>query len=252
MNITLYIFGSVFLVSLVSFVGVLGISQKAERLGRLHSFLIPLAVGALFGDAFFHLIPESFEEAKNPSTVSFIILLGIISFFILEKILRLHHHGVPEDSAAPGKNKKYLGHMILISDGLHNFLDGVIIGVSYLANIEIGIATTIAVILHEIPEEIADFGILIYSGYKKSAALFYNFLSALTAIIGAVLVVLFGQALESFARSMIPLAAGVFIYIAGSDLVPELHKNCKAKTALLEIAAILIGVIAMYLLLFLE
>lgn len=252
MDTTLYIFGSVLLVSFVSFTGLFAISFNDERLTRMLSFLVPLAVGALFGDAFFHLIPQSFSEAKNPALASLLITLGIVSFFILEKFLRWHHHSVPKATAIQEKNAGHLGNLILISDGFHNFLDGVIIGASYLVGIEVGIATTLAIILHEIPQEIGDFGVLIYSGYERATALFYNFLSALTAVLGASLVVLFGALPESVIQNVIPFAAGIFIYIAGSDLVPELHKNEKGKSVFIEIAGMGLGILAMYLLLFLE
>src|SRR3989338_3881404 len=178
MNITLYILGSVALVSLVSFVGVLSISFQQKNLTRALSFLIPLAVGTLLGDAFFHLIPQSFSGAGESMIASLSIILGILSFFFLEKFLRWHHHFVEVSPIEVGSHTdgKHLGSLILISDGLHNFIDGVIIGVSYLLGIEVGIATTIAIIMHEIPQEIGDFGILIYAGYSRTSALFYNFL----------------------------------------------------------------------------
>lgn len=251
MNAIFYILGSVAAVSLVSLAGALALSWRQERLMRALVFLVPLAVGALLGDAFFHLIPESFEESQNPAMVSFLLFLGVITFFILEKFLRWHHHhppGIHEEYESP----KHLGQLILISDGIHNFIDGIIIGVSYLAGIEIGIATTLAVILHELPQEIGDFGVLVYSGYKRITALFYNLLSALMAVAGALIVIAFGSLPEQFIQGIIPFAAGVFIYIASSDLVPELHRNGKKKNLLPEIAGIGLGMLAMYLLLFLE
>ncbi|MDO8600064.1 MAG: ZIP family metal transporter [bacterium] len=254
MPVALYILGSVAVVSLVSLTGIFAISLRHERLMKGLAFLIPLAVGALLGDAFFHLIPEAFVEAKNPATASFLLLLGVVSFFFLEKFLRWHHHSerLLPNPAAPHNEQKHLGPLILISDGIHNFIDGVIIGVSYLAGIEIGIATTLAVLLHEIPQEIGDFGVLLFAGYGKTKALFYNFLSALTALAGAILVLLVGSLPESLLQGVVPFAAGVFIYIASSDLVPELHKNGRGKSVFPEIAGIGIGVLAMYLLLFLE
>lgn len=257
MDTTLYILASVIIVSLMSFVGVFGISLREDRLRKALIFLIPLAVGALLGDAFFHLIPEAFEEAENSAVVSLLILFGIISFFFLEKFLRWHHHPTTGQSLAmtvnSGNSSKHLGHLILLSDGLHNFIDGVIIGVSYLVSIEVGIATTLAVILHEIPQEMGDFGVLIHAGYKRATALLYNFLSALTAMAGAIFVVIIGSSLpEQLIHWVVPFAAGVFIYIASSDLVPELHKNGRGKNLLPEIAGIGIGMLVMYLLLSLE
>lgn len=252
MSVYLYIFGSVILVSLVSFAGLFAVSLRAERLGRMLSFMIPLAMGALFGDAFFHLIPESFEEAASPVLVSFLLILGIVSFFFLEKFLRWHHHSPPQAAASPEKGSKPLGNLILISDGLHNFIDGIIIGASYLVGLEVGLATTIAIILHEIPQEIGDFGVLLYSGYTRMKALYYNFLSALMAVAGAAAMVFLGSLPESLIQNVIPFAAGIFIYVAGSDLVPELHKSERVKTVFAEMAGLGLGILSMYLLLFLE
>lgn len=263
MSTTLLVLGSVGLVSLVSFTGILTIPLHGERLRRALCFLIPLAVGALLGDAFFHLIPEAFEETVNPARTSFLIITGIASFFFLEKFLRWHHHPAEDDEATatkddlqevPGNRRtaSHLGQLVLISDGLHNFIDGIIIGASYLVSIEVGIATTLAVILHEIPQEIGDFGILLYAGYTKGTALFYNFLSAITAVAGAVLVLLIGSLPAAFIQGVLSFAAGSFIYIASSDLVPELHRNREHGNLFAEIAGIALGVLTMYLLLFLE
>jgi len=171
----------------------------------------------------------------------------------LKKILNWHHHHhSSEHDHVKHSGIRPIGHMILFSDGLHNFIDGIIIGVSYLVSIEVGIATTIAVILHEIPQEIGDFGVLLHAGYSKGRALFVNFISASLAILGVIIVLLVGSSIGQYIGYIIPFAAGVFIYIASSDLVPELHKRYDIKSSLLEFLAILVGVGAMYLLLFLE
>lgn len=252
MDITLYILGSVALVSTVSLVGVLTLSLGQAGLVRALAFLIPLAVGALLGDAFFHLIPESFNGAGDPTTASLGIISGIVLFFFLEKFLRWHHHSI-EDSSAETENvdRKHLSSLVLISDSLHNFIDGIIIGVSYLVSVEIGIATTVAIVTHEIPQELGDFGVLVYAGYSRATAILFNFLSALTAIAGALVVIFLGALSESMIHGVTAFAAGVFIYIASSDLVPELHKNAAGKNILPEIAGIGLGLLAMYLLLFL-
>ena len=252
MPIILYVIGSVALVSLVSFVGVLGVSLSQKRLNQALAFLVPLAVGALLGDAFFHLIPESFAESINSAEVSLIVIIGILSFFFLEKVLRWHHSSREKfEPAKENPSPSHLGKIIIISDAFHNFIDGIIIAVSYIAGIEIGIATTLAVVLHEIPQEIGDFGVLIYSGYKKATALLYNFLSALFAVFGALLVMLFGSFPEGLIQAVVPFAAGIFIYIASSDLVPELHKSSGGKSIFAQGAGLFAGVFAMYLLVFL-
>jgi zinc and cadmium transporter len=232
-----------------------------ERLKKALCFLIPLAVGALLGDAFLHLIPEAFEGTENAAGTSLLIILGIAAFFFLEKFLRWHHHPAedatatddnPQDIGERPQTLKHLGSLVLISDGFHNFIDGIIIAASYLAGAEIGIATTLAVILHEIPQEIGDFGVLLYAGYEKGTALFYNFISAFAAVLGALFILAVNNLPAAFFQSTLPFAAGLFIYIASSDLVPELHRNRENGNLFYEIAGIGLGVLAMYALLFLE
>jgi zinc and cadmium transporter len=253
-DIELYILGSVALVSIVSLVGVLFVSARPKSLTNALAFLVPLAVGALLGDAFFHLIPQVFSAHDKSTTASLGVIVGIVSFFLLEKFLRRHHHSIEisSEKSEGDTSKNYLGSLVLVSDSLHNFIDGIIIGTSYLLSVEVGIATTLAIIMHEIPQEIGDFGILIYAGYSRARALFYNFLSALTAILGALIIIVLGSLPETFIQIVTAFAAGVFIYIASSDLVPELHKNIKGKNILLEVMGMSLGLLAMYLLLFLE
>lgn len=246
MEVYLYSIGSVILVSLISLVGVFTLGLKEQLLRKYLFILVSLAVGALLGDAFIHLIPEAFEEINNPTLVSFAIIGGIFIFFVLEKILHWHHHDVGGDAPHP------MGRLILISDGVHNFLDGMIIAGSFLISVEVGIATTIAVILHEIPQEIGDFGILLHAGYSKAKALWLNFLSALLAAAGALMVLIFNNITESFALWLLPITAGGFIYIAIADLIPEMHKTKKVTYTLLQLAAVAVGIAMMTLLLVLE
>lgn len=249
----LYAFGSVVIISLISLIGVSTLSLQAERLRGVLFMFVALAVGALLGDAFFHLLPEAFEETKNTAVTSFLVLLGLLTFFWLEKLLHWHHghHGDISEIELEDGRIKPIGNLILFSDGLHNFLDGLIIGASYLISIEVGIATTIAVVLHEIPQEIGDFGVLLHAGYSKGKAIFYNFISALTAIFGVLVIMVMGSSSEHVISFLIPFAAGTFIYIATADLVPELHKQ-RGSSTVLEFVAILLGAGAMYALLFLE
>ena len=242
----IYTLLSVSAISLVSLIGLFGLSLK-ERLLKSSLFaLVSLAVGALLGDAFIHLIPESFAEGTNALTVSLSIVAGVLAFFVIEKVLHWHHHQGIEDVEHATKP---VGKLVLVSDSVHNFIDGVIIGASFLVSPEVGFATTVAVILHEIPQEIGDFGVLIHAGYSRAKALWYNFLSALAAILGAVLVFLLGQSIEGIVALMVPVAAGGFIYIALSDLIPELHnqEDKSARHAILQFAWIVIGVLLMVL-----
>lgn len=239
----LYTFGSVLLVSLISFAGAFALSWKQERLNVWLFVIISLAVGALLGDAFLHLIPESFEAAESSTLVALAIIGGILIFFVIEKVLHWHHHhGIDEPESHP------VGKMVLISDGVHNLIDGLVIGLAYSVSIEVGIATTLAVILHEIPQEIGHFGVLLHSGYSRARALWLNFLSALTAVVGAALAFLIGESAESFANLLVPIVAGGFIYIALSDLIPELHKMKRLRQASIQLGAIIAGVCIMLLL----
>ena len=145
-----------------------------------------------------------------------------------------------------------MGKLIIFSDGVHNFIDGIIIGVSFLVSIPLGIATTLAVILHEIPQEIGDFAVLLHAGYSKSRALWLNFLSALLAVVGVIFALVLGEASENFIAYFLPIAAGGFIYIAVADLMPELHKTKEMKYSVLQIMAVIAGVLAMVALTFVE
>lgn len=249
----IYLFSllSVIAISLVSFAGVFTLSLKEKVLRKYVFLLVSLAVGALLGDAFIHLIPEAFEMIENGTNVSLAIIAGILIFFVLEKFLHWHHHHVGEDDEESAAIHP-VGHMILISDGVHNFIDGLIIGVSYLVSVEVGIATTIAVILHEIPQEISDFGVLLHAGYSKVKALWLNFLSALVAVLGAVVALIVGSSSELLTVWLLPISAGGFIYVALSDLIPELHKTKTVKYSILQVVAVLVGILAMLLLLNLE
>lgn len=258
-TVIIYTFLSVIVVGCVSFVGLLALSLREDLLRRYVFLLVSLATGALLGDAFIHLIPESFAEL-DATLAGLLVICGIFVFFILEKVLHWHHfHGLEMNEEhfhdgvyVCGEDIRPVGKMVLVSDGIHNFLDGVVIAGSYLVAFPVGIATTLAVILHEIPQEVGDFGVLIHSGYSKKRALYLNFLTALLAIFGALFVVLLGEVGESLITWVIPFTAGGFIYIASSDLIPELHRVTGVKKSMAQFVAILIGVFAMFLLTYAE
>ena len=226
---------SVCIVSLLSFSGVLvTLIFNRQRVQPLVFILVGVAVGAMFGDTFIHLLPESFERSPSPLATSLYCLAGLGIFFILEKFLLWRH-----DHAAEHTHPIHpVGFINLIADGLHNFMDGILIGASYLISVPIGVATTIAVCFHEIPQEIGDFGVLLYAGFSPARALWLNFLTATLAIAGTVLSLLIGTRLSLFSSAMLPLTAGGFIYIAGSDLVPELHKERQLGQAAIQLLAI--------------
>lgn len=243
----LYAFISVTIVSLISLTGLFFLSLREDLLRRYMFLFMSIAVGALLGDAFIHLIPEAFEQAENSTLISILVIAGIFSFFALEKFLHWHHHG--EDTI---HTVHPVGKLVLFSDGVHNFIDGVIIGASFLISIPVGIATTIAVILHEIPQEVGDFSVLLHAGYTKIQALWLNFVSALTALLGLVVFFVVGSALENVMVYILPLAAGGFIYIALADLIPELHKTKKLSSSLVQLIAVIVGIALMLALTWLE
>lgn len=239
---------SVVLVSLISFVGAFALFVKTSVLDKGVFLLVALAIGALLGDVFVHIIPEAYEGATDPTHVSLGIIAGILIFLILEKVLHWHHH----THEHAHEHKHPVGKMVLVGDGVHNFIDGIIIAGSYMISFEVGVATTIAVILHEIPQEIGNFGVLLHAGFTKWKALWYNFLSALTAILGALVAFVLTETTEVFATWLLPITAGGFIYIALSDLMPILNKHKSLRSSVLEIIMILVGVFAMFALLLLE
>jgi len=241
MNYWAYSLISVFIVSAISFVGIWTFAMKAVSLRRIILYLVSFSAGGLLGDAFIHLLPEAAQAGGSPLSTSLMVLFGIVLSFVIEKIIwrhchlhqcsAKHHHGRPQPFA-------YLN---LIGDGVHNFIDGLIIGGSYIVSTPLGITTTLAVIWHEIPQEIGDFGVLIHGGFRPWQALFYNFLSGLTAVLGTIVALLLNQT-ETARLILVPFAAGNFIYIACTDLLPELHKNIDIAQSALQVLSLLFGV----------
>ena len=253
---SIYILGSVILVSLISLIGSISLSMDRKFLNKILLILVSISAGTLFGGALIHLLPEAVEEAGGFTiTVSLYILGGIVIFFILEKIIHYHHHHHThnhKETLLHEPHPHHIGVMNLLGDGLHNLLDGLIIAGAYFVSIPVGVATTVAVILHEIPQELADFGVLIYAGFSKRKAIVLNLISALVAVIGALIGLFFGGASQVFISVILPFAAGGFLYIAGSNLIPELHKHCKLKESFFHLLALLFGIGISMGLLFLE
>lgn len=251
-----YIFPALIAITLVSVVSLIGIATLGWResvVRKLLFVLLSLAAGALLGDAFIHLIPEAFDGASNPLTVSLLILGGFFSFFILEKFLNWHHVHADEPLDASEHARIHpVGHLVLVSDGMHNLIDGVAIGAAFMVSPAVGIATTAAILLHEIPQEIGDFALLLHAGFSRTQALFMNLFSALTAFLGAGLAFVLGGFFENAAPFIAAFSAGMFIYIAASDLVPELHKTSEPKKSFTQLVAIGVGILVMAALLVLE
>ena len=251
-DVWIYTITSVFIVSFISLIGVFTFSVKVDKLKKLIIYLVSFSAGALFGDAFIHLLPEVVEEAGEFSIlISISLLSGIVFFFIIEKIVFWNHCHIPTDSKHGHVHSFSI--MNLIGDGVHNLIDGLIIGVSYIASIPVGIATTIAVGLHEIPQEIGDFGVLVHGGFTKKKALILNFGSALISVIGAISALLLATKVNGLINFLLPFAAGGFIYIAGSDLIPELHKcEFNVKQSLYQLIAFVLGIGVMMVLLLMD
>jgi len=232
---------SVVLISIISFIGAATLSLKRETLNRILLLLVSLSAGGLLGGAFIHLLPEAMEAGFSAS-ISLYVLAGIMFFFVMEKFIHWRHCHVPTSGSHPHP----FAYMNLFGDGVHNFIDGLIIGASYLAGIPLGIATTIAVILHEIPQEVGDFGVLLHGGFGVKKALLMNFLTGLIAVVGVIVALMLGGMIEGMSLFLLPFAAGGFIYIAGTDLIPELHKECGAGKSMLQFVMILLGMLVMF------
>ena len=242
-HLLIYSIVSVILVSIISLIGVFFVPFKNEKIKNALTFFISFAAGALLGDVFIHLLPELSGKIGFGVQTSIFILSGIAFSFIVEKIIHwrhCHYYGIEEG------HKHALPYMNLFGDGVHNFIDGLIIGGSYLVNFNVGVATTVAVALHEIPQEVGDFAILIHGGFSKRKALMYNFLVALTAIVGAALAYFLASSIDGFSNFLLGFAAGAFIYIAGSDLIPELHKELNILKSMVQLLTFICGIAIMF------
>ena len=237
---------STFFISLISLIGLVLIFINQKTVQKITLFLVSFAVGSLLGDAFIHLIPQSFEFLPQKSIASLSILFGVVLFFILEKILRWHHcHEVDCHQST-----KHVATLNLIGDSVHNFIDGALIAASYQISFFVGITTTLAVILHEIPQEIGDFGILIHNGISIKKTIFYNFITSLTSFLGVFLIFSLNYDFSSY---LIPVTAGGFVYLALTDLTPELHRHDpKISNSLTQLICILLGISLMFGLTFFE
>lgn len=242
---------SVAAVSLLSLVGALTLTLRFLRRHIILLSLVAFAAGTLLGDSFIHLIPEAveFRDGELTLSLSLLVLGGFLAFFLLEMGLRWQHaHGEEAHPHEEPKKANLEGHVAvapfawtnLIGDAFHNLVDGALIAAAYISSVPLGIGATIAVAAHEIPQELGDFAVLLRAGIKPRRALFYNFLSALTAVLGALIVLVLPVGAEDIEFFAIPLIAGGFLYIAAADLVPELHHHSEARY----IPVILGGIVA--------
>jgi len=234
-----WILASTTLVSLISLVGIFTLAIKGNLLHKILFCLIGFSAGALIGGAFLHILPECLENNNSNAVFSYLIL-GIIIFFLMERYLHWRH--CHEEGDCKIHAFTYLN---LVGDGFHNFIDGMVIAASFMVSLKLGMVTTLAIILHEIPQELGDFAVLVYGGFTRRKALLFNFASALMAVFGAVTGYFVTDLVKNFTSFILPLTAGGFIYIATSDLIPELHKENDLKRATAAFLAFLLGIIFM-------
>lgn len=225
-------------ISLLSFTGALTLVISKQRLHTILIYFVSLSAGTLMGGAFFHLIPEALEELPYEN-VSMLVIIAFILFFLIEKVLRWHHHHEFVDE------KHTLGHMNLIGDSVHNFLDGLIIAASFAVDARLGFITSIAVVLHEVPQEIGDFGVLLHSGYSTKKALIANLFVALISVIGALVGFLLIDTVSDITPVIMALAAGGFIYISTSDLLPEIRSETHNVKSWISFFVFVIGIVFM-------
>ena len=233
---------SVLIISIISLVGV--VTLLFDKSQKLIFILVSFAAGSMIGGAMLHLMPEAVKSLGFSVLISVLFILGMFFFFMLEKVIHWRHCHISTSSKHPHP----LAYNNLIGDGFHNLIDGALIAASYIVSIPLGIVTTIAVIAHEVPQELGDFGVLIHAGFSHKKAMFYNFVSASIALVGAVLILIIGNG--DFVIYLLPITAGGFMYIASADIIPEIHKQCDAKISLSQVAGLISGVLVMYLLLF--
>ena len=235
-----YTLASVVLVSLFSLVGIVLLLLKERILSYVVILLVSFSSGSLFGDAFIHLLPETVAEHGFTVAVSIFVLCGIAGSFVVEKIIHWRHVHYPDQAEIEA-----FAYMNLLGDAVHNLLDGVVIAAAYAVDIRVGVATTIAILFHEIPQEMGDFGVLIHGGVSRKRALFFNFVTALTALVGAVVTILLINFVNQVIVFLIPFSAGTFIYIAGSALIPQLHKEKAVRNSLLQLLFFSLGIAIM-------
>jgi len=224
------------LMSCIALIGSVTLVLKESTLQKILLPLVAFSAGSLIGGALFHMLPASIEHLGNNTAVYVWVVIGFVTFFALEQFLHWHHCHLP-----PGQHKHPLTYLILIADGVHNFIGGLSVGASFLIDPRLGIAAWLAAAAHEVPQELGDFGILLHGGWSKTHALIYNFLSALTFPLGGVIVYFMsGNVNTSY---LIPFAAGNFIYIAAADLIPEIKQHKSIRINLLHLIALITGIV---------
>jgi len=236
MPIFVWIIISTFAMSLIALVGVVTFYLKENTLKKIILPLVAFSAGSLLGGAFLHMIPEAIEKSGLNLSVFLWVLFGFTLFFLLEQFIHWHHcHGTISE------HKKPVTYLILVADGVHNFIGGLAIAGAFIVDIRVGIVTWFVFVAHEVPQELGDFGILIHGGWEKKKALLFNFFSASTIIIGGVIAYFLSTKIDI--TFLLPFAAGNFIYIACSDLIPEIKHRDNLKENLLHFIAFVSGIL---------
>ena len=230
----LWILAATLLDSLIALVGVFSLWVNDRLLKDILFSLVAFSAGALLSGALLHLISESLVVLP-PDTAFIYLMAGFSAFFVMEKFLYWHHCHNGDCTTHP-----YI-YLILIGDAIHNFIDGLVIAASFVVDVRFGVVTTLMIISHEVPQELGDFAVLVYGGFTKKRALLYNLISQTTCIIGGV-VGFAASSVSQFSVYLLPVAAGGFIYIAASDLIPELHKEVNPKKSVLAFMFFVVGV----------
>lgn len=237
MTALIWILATTLVISVCALVGVFTLSMNDAAVNKILSRLVALSSGALLGGAFLHLMPEGVEKL-NVKLFFALVLAAIIFYLLVEKLLHWRHC----HKGGSCDTHHSMGYMNLIGDSVHNFIDGLVIAGAFIVDIRLGLITAVAMALHEIPQEIGDFGVLLYSGFTKKRALLMNFLVALMAVAGGIFGWILAQYSIGAEKYLLPVAAGGFIYIAASDLLPELRKNLSLKSFFVDFLFMLGGV----------
>ena len=238
--VLLQILLATFSITLCVWISVFLLILKRDILAKITLLLVSLSAGALIGGAFLHLLPEA-SESMDPDTIFISTLIAFVLFYFIEKILHWRH--CHKDNC----DAHTYGHMSLIGDSIHNFIDGLVIAGAFLIDTKMGIATTLAIALHEIPQEIGDFGVLVHAGFEKMKALAINYAVALTVVLGGAIGYFVSFYAENVINYLIPFAAGGFIYVASSDLMPEIRKEKSLKKSIISFLFFIVGVLIMFL-----
>jgi len=244
---TLYTLVATILVSLSSFIGIFTISLNEKTLHKVLTILVAYSAGTILGAALFDLLPEA-VELVDETLVYPIIAFGFVFFLLLERTLYWYHgHGHGHELEEEGITKDF-AYLNLLGDFVHNFIDGMIIAASFTNSVTIGVSAAIAVMFHELPQEMGDYGILVYAGMERRRALILNFLAAVSVVVGGVFGSFFIGAVDNLEGYMVAFSAGAFIFLSASELIPEMHEKNDRGRALIQLLVLILGMFTIYML----